>query len=143
MKNNNTEGCLTGSIVLIASLLLTAFILVGCSASKQVNQVVRDVRVDTIYLNNIQYDSIYIAQDKFVDRSRDTLYIQDKSVEYRYKLLRDTVRIVQRDSIPYEIRITEIREVKHIPWWAKALATIGSFVLTFTLISIIFKIARL
>ena len=118
MKNpEKLEGCLTGSFSLIASLLLTAFIIVGCSATRQVTQIVRDVQKDTIYLSNVQYDSIYIMQDKFVDRSRDTLYIKDKSIEYRYKLLRDTVRIVQRDSIPYEVTVTEVKEITRPLTW--------------------------
>lgn len=106
------EGYLSGSFALIATLLLTAFIIVGCSAPRHVTQLVRDIQKDTIYLSNVQYDSIYISQDKLIDRSRDTLYIRDVSVEYRYKLLRDTVRIIQRDSIPYEVTIVETKEIK-------------------------------
>ena len=71
----------------------------------------------TVYLSNIQYDSIYISQDKLIDRSKDTLYIRDVSVEYRYKLLRDTVRIVQRDSIPYEVTIVQTKEIKRPLTW--------------------------
>lgn len=110
-KLENLEGCLSGTFALIATLLLTAFIIVGCSATRQVTQFVEHVQKDTTYLSNTQYDSIYIYQDKLVDRSRDTLYIKDKSIEYRYKLLRDTVRIIQRDSIPYEVTVTEIKEI--------------------------------
>lgn len=116
-KPENLEGCLSGSFALIATLLLTAFIIVGCSATRQVTQLVEHVQKDTIYLSNVQYDSIYIYKDKFVDRSRDTLYIKDKSIEYRYKLLRDTVRIVQRDSIPYEVTVTEIKEIARPLTW--------------------------
>ena len=39
------------------------------------------------------------------------------SVEYRYKLLRDTVRIVQRDSIPYEVTIVQTKEIKRPLTW--------------------------
>lgn len=99
------------TFVLATSLILTACILLGCGSTRHVTQTVREISVDTIYLSSQQYDSIYIYQDKFVDRSRDTLYIKDKSIEYRYKLLRDTVRIVERDSIPYEVTITEVKEI--------------------------------
>lgn len=90
---------------------VVAFTLIGCATPKQVTQLVREVSTDTIYLSNTQYDSIYIYQDKFIDRSRDTLYIKDKSIEFRYKLLRDTIRIVQCDSIPYEVTVTEVKEI--------------------------------
>lgn len=85
--------------------------LIGCGSTRQVTQLVRDVHTDTLYLSNIQYDSIYIMQDKLVDRSKDTIYIKDVSVEYRYKLLKDTIRVVQRDSIPYEVTVTEIKKI--------------------------------
>lgn len=50
-------------------------------------------------------------QDKLVDRSKDTIYIKDVSVEYRYKLLKDTIRVVERDSIPYQVTVTEVKEI--------------------------------
>lgn len=96
---------------LFAILLTLLLVCCSCGSTKMVTQTVRDVSKDTVYLSNTQYDSIYIYQDKLVDRSRDTLYIKDKSIEYRYKLLRDTVRIIQRDSIPYEVTVTEIKEI--------------------------------
>lgn len=118
MKNpDSMEGCLTGPIAILATLLLTAFIIVGCSAPRDVTQLVEHIQKDTIYLSNVQYDSIYIYQDKYTDRSRDTLYIKDKSIEYRYKLLRDTVRVVQRDSIPYEVTVTEVKEITRPLTW--------------------------
>lgn len=97
---------------------IIALVLTGCGSMRQVTQVVEHVQKDTVYLSNIQYDSIYVYQDKYVDRSRDTLYIKDKSIEYRYKLLRDTVRIIQRDSIPYEVTIVETKEiVRPLTWF--------------------------
>ena len=47
----------------------------------------------------------------------DTLYIKDKSIEYRYKLLRDTIRVVQQDSIPYEVTIIETKEIQRPLTW--------------------------
>lgn len=97
---------------------IIALALTGCGSTRQVTQLVEHVQKDTVYLSNIQYDSIYVYQDKYVDRSRDTLYIKDKSIEYRYKLLQDTVRIVQRDSIPYEVTIVETKEiVRPLTWF--------------------------
>lgn len=112
MKNlENLEGCLFGSFAIVATLLIACFIIVGCATPKHITQLVRDVHTDTLYLSNIQYDSIYIMQDKLVDRSKDTIYIKDVSVEYRYKLLKDTIRAVERDSIPYQVTITEVKEI--------------------------------
>ena len=99
-------------------ILLTACILIGCSSMRQgTTQLVERTSVDTVYLSNVQYDSIYIYKDKLTDRSRDTIYIKDVSVEYRYKLLRDTVYKTQVDSIPYQVTVTEIKEITRPLTW--------------------------
>ena len=38
-------------------------LMTACGASKHVTQVVHDTRVDTVYLNSKQYDSIYIYRE--------------------------------------------------------------------------------
>lgn len=97
-------------------LFLIPILLCSCSTTRHVQmQVAEHIQKDTIYLSNVQYDSIYVLHDKYTDRSKDTLFIKETNIEYRYKLLRDTVRIVQRDSIPYEVRITEVKEVRKPP----------------------------
>ena len=95
-------------IILLA--LLSALVLTGCATRRQL-QVVDRTSVDTVYLSNVQYDSIYIFQDKYIDRSRDTVYLRDVSVEYRYRHLRDTIYKVQHDSIPYQVTVTEVKEI--------------------------------
>lgn len=107
-----TKNCLplfsAGLLVWISALLLTS-----CSVTKTVP--IETIRKDTVYLSNIQYDSIYINRSSDTDRTRDTITITKTMTEYRYKFLRDTVRIVQRDSIPYEVRITETKEIRKPP----------------------------
>lgn len=95
-------------IILLA--LLSALVLTGCATRRQL-QVVDRTSVDTVYLSNVQYDSIYIFQDRQLDRSRDTVYLRDVSVEYRYRHLRDTIYKVQHDSIPYQVTVTEVKEI--------------------------------
>lgn len=90
--------------------LLSALVLTGCATRRQL-QVVERTSVDTVYLSNVQYDSIYIFQDRQLDRSRDTVYLRDVSVEYRYRHLRDTIYKVQHDSIPYQVTVTEVKEI--------------------------------
>lgn len=122
--------------ILIGILSLTLLVCCSCGSTKVVTQAVEHVRKDTVYLSNIQYDSIYVYQDHISEHHlgtlppvnskgeylntpmrTDTLYIKDKSIEYRYKLLRDTIRVVQRDSIPYEVTITEVKELTRPLTW--------------------------
>lgn len=124
-------------------LFLIPILLCACSTTRHVQmQVAEHIQKDTIYFSNIQYDSIYILQDHYTDRSRDTLYIKDKSIEYRYKLLRDTIRIVQHDSIPYEVRIVETKQVKYTSTWIKYLSIVGCIALTIFIKNLISKLLK-
>ena len=95
-------------IILLA--LLSALVLTGCATRRQL-QVVDRITHDTLYQSNVHYDSIYVSQDKYIDRSRDTVYLRDVSVEYRYRHLRDTIYKVQHDSIPYQVTVTEVKQI--------------------------------
>ena len=124
------------TVIVIGILSFTLLVYCSCGSTKVATQLVRDVRVDTVYLSNVQYDSIYIYQDhvsehhlgtlpvtdssgKYLNTPirTDTLYIKDKSIEYRYKQLKDTIRVVERDSIPYEVTITEFKEITRPLTW--------------------------
>lgn len=98
-------------------ILFTLLVCSSCGSTKVATQTVRESSVDTVYLSNIQYDSVYVYQDRFLDRSKDTVYQKEVSVEYRYKLLRDTVRIIRCDSIPYEVTIVETKEITRPLTW--------------------------
>ena len=104
--------------------LLFCTLLTGCGTQRKLPVVERVTR-DTLYLHQVQYDSIFVSQERYVDRSRDTLYVQERNVEYRYRLLRDTLRIHQVDSIPVIREVEVVREVVRTPWYYQWLAAIG------------------
>ena len=122
--------------ILIGILSFTLLVCCSCGSTKVVTQTVEHVRKDTVYLSNIQYDSIYVYQDHVSEHHigkmepvtnlekdilipirTDTLYIKDKSIEYRYKMLRDTIYKTQVDSIPYQVTITETKEIPRPLTW--------------------------
>ena len=125
----------------LAIALLSALVLTGCASNRHL-QVAEHVTRDTVYVNKLHYDSIYVSRDHFTDRTRDTVYLRDVSVEYRYKLLRDTVFKVQHDSIPYEVRVVEIQVERHIPWYAKLLSWIGALALILLLARLLLLFLR-
>ena len=104
--------------------LLFCTLLAGCGTPRKLPVVERVTR-DTLYLHQVQYDSVFVSQERYVDRSRDTLYIQERSVEHRYRRLTDTLRIHQVDSVPVIREVEVVREVVRTPWYAKLLATVG------------------
>ena len=95
-------------------LVFVSALLTGCGTTRQI-QVVERVSRDTLYLSNVQYDSIYVFQDHLTDRSRDTVYVKDVQYEYKYKFLRDTVRIVQIDSIPVIREVEVVKTERYVP----------------------------
>ena len=104
--------------------LLFCTLLTGCGTQRKL-PVVERIQRDTVYLHQVQYDSVFVSQERYVDRLRDTLYVQERSVEYRYRRLTDTLRIHQVDSIPVIREVEVLRKVARTPWYAKLLAAVG------------------
>ena len=125
-------------LLVIILAIIAACTLIGCSSGRQATKIVHEVSTDSSYQSNVQYDSIIIYQDRLMDRTRDTIYIKDKTVEYRYKMLRDTVYRLRIDSIPVVREVELVREVRHIPWYAKVLSLLGVLLL----VLILFKVFR-
>ena len=121
-------------IILIA--LLSALVLTGC-ASQRPAQVVERISTDTLYVNKIAYDSIYIDNRQKVYQQADTVYLERTQYVYKYKLLRDTLYRVQIDSIPVVREVEVVREVRHIPLWAKLLSAAGAAALLLLLLRVI------
>ena len=112
----------------LALALLSALVLTGC-AIHQPLQEAEHVTRDTVYINKLHYDSIYIDHWQKVYQQSDTVYLDRTKYEYRYRLLRDTIYKTQIDSIPYEVRVVETQVERHIPWYAKLLSWIGAIAL--------------
>ena len=95
-------------IVLSASLLVA-----GCGTHRTAVTTVpvETVVMDTVRLSSMRYYSIFVSNGVYTDRSRDTVLVRERTIEHRYRVLRDTVRLVRRDSVPYEVRVTEYRDV--------------------------------
>ena len=95
-------------ITLLIILMIALMGLMSCSTHRVVEQV-KEMHTDTVYVTSLQYDSIYIYNDKTLDRTKDTVYLRELSTEYRYKLLRDTLRIIETDSIyiPYRVKVAD------------------------------------
>ena len=95
-------------ITLLIILMIALMGMMSCSSQRNVEQV-KEMHTDTVYVTSLQYDSIYIYNDKTLDRTKDTVYLRELSTEYRYKLLRDTLRIIESDTIyiPYGVKVAD------------------------------------
>ena len=136
------------------NLILLTHLLVCCScgSTKAVTEsvpieTIKEVNIhDTLVIHDVKYDSIYVSQDKYVDRSRDTLLIREQNTIYKYRLLRDTIEKVKleviHDSIPYEVRITEKVEVTRPPTLFDSLCRYSFFFLLGGILFLVYRFIR-
>lgn len=112
-------------ILIILLALLSALVLTGCATRRQL-QVVDRITHDTLYQSNVHYDSIFVSHDRTTDyhlnplnplkpSETDTVFIKDRTVEYRYRLLRDTVYRVNIDSIPVIREVEVVKVERYVP----------------------------
>lgn len=126
--------------VFVFVFVFVVFLLIaGCKGSQHL-AVSERITHDTCYISNVQYDSIYIDNLHFIDRASDTIVIRDRKTEFRYKFLRDTIKVIQRDSIPYEVRVIETKTERYTPWYARTLAFIGFLTLVWFAFRVFIKI---
>lgn len=89
----------------VAMLIFCSLCLVSCKIQQP--KVVEKIVTNTEYIDRHHYDSIYIDNYVYVDRGSDTITITKTNIEYRYKILVDSVEVLRVDSIPYEVRVVE------------------------------------
>ena len=114
------KSCFYLSLILLVLLHASS-----CATRRTPVVTLRSVRTDTLQLHTLHYDSVFIRQERYQDRSRDTVYLHDRFVEYRYRLLRDTIREIRHDSIPYEVRIVEPSSPRLFPSLPQSLGWIA------------------
>ena len=123
---------------LFCFLFVVACTLFGCATSRPTSQVVEASLRDTVYVNKVLYDSVYIDNWYYTYHKADTVVVEKTKLEYRYKVLRDTVFRARTDSVPVIREVEVVREVRHVPWYAKVLSMLGVLLL----ILILFKVFR-
>lgn len=84
-------------------LILLLPLLIACKTQQP--QVVEKVVINTEYIDRHHYDSIYIDNYIYVDKGADTIIITKTNIEYRYKILVDSVEVFRIDSIPYGVPV--------------------------------------
>ena len=104
------KSCFYLSLILLVLLHASS-----CATRRTPVVTLRSVRTDTLQLYTLHYDSVFIRQEHYQDRSQDTVYLHDRTVEYRYRLLRDTVYRVKIDSIPVIREVEVVKVERHVP----------------------------
>ena len=82
-----------------------AVLAVGCTTTKYVP--VESVRVDSVYVARVERDSIFEKDSVFVMAKADTVFVSRVQYRYRDRIVRDTLSVVQRDTIT---RVVEVEK---------------------------------
>ena len=138
------------SVIVIVLVLVLTLLIAGCKGSQHL-AISERITHDTCFISNVQFDSTYVFQGLEKDYRRgnpsfltsqpspDTLLIKEVSTEYRYRMLRDTIKVVKNDSIPYEVRVIETKTERYTPWYARALAFIGFLAIVWFAVRVFIK----
>ena len=104
-----TDSFLRCSAICMMCLLSSCHTTRHATAILSVDEHSRAIHRDTIYLHDLRYDSVYVSHTSEIDRTRDTITIIKERMEYRYRLMRDTIyqchtdTLVKMDSIAIPI----------------------------------------
>lgn len=103
----------------IVILLLFLAVLAATSCVRHVYVPVETTKSDTVYMNRVQLDSIYMRDSVFIEKSGDTIREFQYKYIYRFKDRIDTLYISKTDSIqvPYPIEVVKYKTPQWC-WWA-------------------------
>lgn len=122
---NKVSRCIT-----LAPLMCLLMVFTCSCRTKYVP--VETVKIDTIYINKLQRDSIYMYDSVFVKDKGDTVFVEKYKYLYRDKLVRDTLYINRTDSVqvPYPVE-------KELTRWQKLCVNVGGWAIVIVIITII------
>lgn len=111
--------------IVFLSLFLVG--LAATSCTKHVYVPVETTKSDTVYMNRVQLDSIYMRDSVFIEKSGDTIREFQYKYVYRFKDRIDTLYISKTDSIqvPYPVEVVKYKTPQWC-WW-----TLGGVILLF------------
>ena len=97
-------------------LLLAVALVATCSCSTAKYVPVENTAVDSVYINVLQRDSIFVQDSVYIREKADTVYITRWRTEYKEALRVDTVQVVRTDSIQtiveVEKKLTKVQQLK-------------------------------
>ena len=116
----------------VLPLLLATSLMAACHSARVVPSASsRLVACDTVEFHGLRYDSVFVLHDVRQDYRRaampdtvlcrmapDTVYLRDTRVEYRLRLMRDTLRLVHRDTVVHTV-VQEPAPYR-VPWYDRA-----------------------
>ena len=131
-------------LLFLLFLVLLLLLLSSCKTTSNTTAIVpvHSATHDTIFLSKVKYDSIYIDRWQRIERKADTVFCDRVKIEFRYRLLRDTVYKIQTDTIPVVKQVPVVKKERYTQPFTKFLAYLGIIALGAISIFILFKFKR-
>lgn len=106
-------------------VLVVCVVMVGCRTLPE--PVAVRVERDSIYLSRVERDSVFVRDSVTIREKGDTVYRDRWRVEYRERVLRDTVYFGKSDTLI----ITKVVEVATpLSWWKRVKMSAGGVAIT-------------
>lgn len=116
---------------------LFVFILYMMASCRTEYIPVESVSYDSIFIEKLKKDSIFIQDSVFIRQKGDTVFKDKFKFVYKYVLLRDTMLTVRRDSVPVPVPVE-----KKLTWWEQTKIGIADIVISLVTLSTIYLLIR-
>lgn len=119
----------------IFAILICFALISTCASCKQVEYVeVERHTTDSIYIKQVQHDSIHVHDSIWAERRGDTIFVDRWHTKYVERIKNDTINVSHADTVPVPYPVEVVKEKKYIPGIVKILAWIGG-IMIFILLS--------
>ena len=108
--------------VLLSMALLMAALWLICSCSTVKYVPVENANSDSVYIYQLERDSIFVKDSVFVQTVADTVYHTRVQWKHAYHILRDTVRVAKSDTTTV-VKLVE----KDLTRWQQAKMSVGGY----------------
>ena len=127
LTENPAKNRLLARLIAFILFLFLLLLLSSCKTTSNTTAIVpvHSATHDTIFLSKVKYDSIYIDRWQRIERKADTVFYDRVKIEFRYRLLRDTVYKTRTDTIPVVKQVPVIRKERYTPPFTKFLGIIA------------------
>lgn len=140
LTENPAKNRLLARLIAFILFLFLLLLLSSCKTTSTSAIVpVHSATHDTIFLRKLKYDSVYIDRWQRIERKADTVFCDRVKIEFRYRLLRDTVYKTQTDTIPVVKQVPVVKKERYTPPFTKFLACLGIIALGASVIVLLGK----
>lgn len=119
-------------------VIVVAWVMIAscCSCSTQ-HIPVEFVHRDSIFIERLMKDSIFVKDSVFIRQKGDTVFKDKLKFVYKYVLYRDTAYIVRTDSIPVPVPVEKKRT-----WWEQTKIDIATITTQLVVLAICYLLIR-